>query len=790
MTRPTLMLPTVAFLLLPLSALAQDLDPAANDPYQRTMWPLIERYCVDCHAEGTAEGDITLDIYADQVSALRDGGATWLRVLDALENRVMPPADKPQPSLAEFDAMIAWIENESLRAQAGGPNAPTPAVVMRRLNRQEYDNTIHDLLGLDLNLSETFPADDIGFGYDNVGSALNISPIHIEKYLEAAERALDATIRLPDADGFPPIELIGLRTYPLPADSPVEFEHSLKPGRYLANFSLVRVGIPEAVPPPRLVIGFGTDQRTLAAAQVQDETVVYRFWIETVEGDKLVRVALAPDEAEGPNVKPPAAVAANVSGDQRYGGQIGLHVDSMVVHGPITLDPATLPPSHSTILFENPGPNDQSRLAAARAITERFATRAFRRPLREGELDRLLEIYEMANEQGESFECAVQITLTAVLASPRFLYLVEPDDASAEIAAADRPLNDFELASRLSYFLWSSMPDEPLLDEARRGTLRTNLKAQVVRMLEDSRADRFIANFTGQWLQLRRLAAATPDPALFPNFDDTLRDAMRQETERTFAYVLRKNHPATELLDADYAFVNEPLARHYGIDGVAGDNFRQVSLPDRRRGGVLTQASVLTLTSNPNRTSPVKRGQWILQQILGTPPPPPPPNVPKLDEGAKAAEVASLRDRLEIHRANPQCASCHSQMDPLGFSLENYDAIGRWRESDGAFPVDPSGELAGGLEFADAQELKPLLAHSAAKKFNRALIRNLLTYALGRGLEPQDFATIETIRDRLAADNNRIHNILFGIVESPAFQNRGVPEATRDQLSSRITGGD
>ena len=278
-----------------------------------------------------------------------------------------------------------------------------------------------------------------------------------------------------------------------------------------------------------------------------------------------------------------------------------------------------------------------------------------------------------------------------MLASPQFLFLVEPEDARQ-----DRPLSEYELASRLSYFLWSSMPDDELFREARQKTLRAKLRRQVARMLADARSNQFIENFTGQWLQLRKLGGVARDQNRFPGFDDTLREAMRSETERFFAHILRNNRSVLELLDSNYTFVNEKLVRHYGIEGVTGNEFRQVALTDRTRGGVLTQASVLTLTSNPNRTSPVKRGQWILQQLLGTPPPPPPPEVAKLDESQEAADAASLRERMELHRTKPECASCHRQMDPLGFALENFDAVGRFRTTDGEFPIDPSGELIGG----------------------------------------------------------------------------------------------
>jgi hypothetical protein len=292
-------------------------------------------------------------------------------------------------------------------------------------------------------------------------------------------------------------------------------------------------------------------------------------------------------------------------------------------------------------------------------------------------------------------------------------------------------------------------------------------------MLDDPRSGAFVENFVGQWLQLRKLEGVSRDKDLFPGFDEALRSAMRTETEQFFAHVLRTNRSVLELLDSNYTFVNETLARHYGIEGVTGAAFRRVALADRLRGGVLTQASVLTLTANPNRTSPVKRGQWILQQLLGTPPPPPPADVPKLDESRQAADAASLRERMEAHRTMPECASCHQQMDPLGFALENYDAVGRYRTTDGEFPIDPAGELIGGRKFADIQELKQLLASTATRKFTRCLIENLLTYAMGRGLEAYDYCTVEEIRNKLVNHDYRIHQILFGIVESPAFQHRG-----------------
>ncbi|WP_165249478.1 DUF1592 domain-containing protein [Paludisphaera soli] len=773
MTRSTIRrMVLIAACALPAgTAVAREPGPEGADPFQAKVLPLLERYCINCHMEGDAKGDLALDLYDDQAAAVKDDKA-WLRVLDALDGGTMPPPNKPRPTLGEIETVTGWIERDYLAARFGEGRPPAP-VAIRRLNRQEYDNTIRDLTGADLKLAAAlFPADDVGFGFDNVGSALNVSPVLVEKYLDAAEAVLAAAIRPPDAEAFPPRELIGLQTYRLPPDKPVEFAHTLKPGRYLVDFSLVRVGVDESVEPPRLIVGLGKDRRTVRAVSVQDETVVYRYWLTVVDGDESAFVTLAPGEEKGENVVAPRQVGAAAGGDQRYGSDRGLHVDSMVVRGPLLVEETNLPESHRRLLPETPGLGDAARLEAARAAVSRFVDRAFRRPTPPEEIDRVMALFRLADDRGESYERSVQVAMASVLASPRFLYLIEPD---AENPGVDRPLDEYELASRLSYFLWSSMPDEALFDHARAGTLRANLAAQVGRMLDDPKSSAFVANFAGQWLQLRRLEGVAPDPDRFPGFDDSLRAAMREETERFFAHVLHENRSILELLDADYTFVNPALAKHYGIDGVDGEGFRRVSLTDGRRGGVLTQASVLTLTSNPNRTSPVKRGQFILQQLLGTPPPPPPPDVPELDDDGHAGDAdASLRERMERHRADPQCASCHQQMDALGFALENYDAVGRWRSSDGDTPIDPSGELSGGRSFRDAGELKNVLRGTASRKFAQALVKNLLTYALGRGLEPADFRTVEDVRSRLAGDGWRIRSAVLAIVESPAFQNRGV----------------
>jgi hypothetical protein len=380
----------------------------------------------------------------------------------------------------------------------------------------------------------------------------------------------------------------------------------------------------------------------------------------------------------------------------------------------------------------------------------------------------------MARQEGASFEESARVVLQAVLVSPHFLFRVERDPAPGEDPV--RTLGEFELATRMSYFLWSTMPDERLFELARSGKLRESLEAEVRRMLADPKADALVENFAGQWLQLRNLADAQPDRKLFAGFDEGLRDAMRTETEMFFRAIVREDRSVLELIDSDWTYLNEPLARHYGIGGVRGEEFRRVSLSGTPRGGVITQASVLTVTSNPTRTSPVKRGKWILDNILGEPPPDPPPDVPQLAEGEQARLSGSLRERLEQHRANPSCAVCHRKMDALGFAMENFDGVGAWRTRDGRFEIDPSGELPGGETFRGPAELKTILRQSGRESFVRCLSEKMLTYALGRGPEPYDRCTVDRTAKALAENDYRFSTLVLEIVRSEPFQKRKGPE--------------
>jgi mono/diheme cytochrome c family protein len=415
-------------------------------------------------------------------------------------------------------------------------------------------------------------------------------------------------------------------------------------------------------------------------------------------------------------------------------------------------------------------PTEQTKIDCARKLIERFVFRAYRRPVKTDEVDRLVGLVRQAEAQGDSFDKGIQLALQAILVSPHFLFRIELDSQPRNEQAI-HAVNDFELASRLSYFLWSSMPDDELFEQARQNKLHEELilEAQVRRMLKDVRAHALVENFAGQWLELRSLKNASPDPELFPSFDESLRSAMLKESELFFEAVVKEDRSILDFLDADFTFLNERLAHHYGINGVHGDQFQRVHLTTDQRGGILTQASILTVTSNPTRTSPVKRGKWILDNLLGTPPPPPPPDVPELKEGKEL--TGTLRQRMEQHRANPSCASCHQRMDPLGFGFENYDAIGAWRTVDGNSPIDPSGVLPDGKSFKGPKELKGILK-GKEEEFRRCFTEKLLTYALGRGLEFYDKAATLQISRNLAQKGNRFSALVVEIVKSDPFQKR------------------
>ncbi len=632
---------------LPVNSSLEISAGRAEPVYSRDVAPLFEKYCLECHDAAAAEGGVVLDVFRDEVLD-KERRSLLLRVADNLRSESMPPEGEPRPDSGELETINRWLD-AAIALDRQGPKG----VRVRRLNRAEYNNTIRDLIGVDLRPADEFPSDDVGYGFDNIAAVLSTSPILVEMYLAAAGMVIGEAFQTP-----------GIR------------ERILNPPVDAIPFAFRKFKPP----------------------------------VRTPRVDKIFRAAPVADDPE-------------LERQQR--------------------------------IYD---------------ILRGFADRAFRRPTTHDELTRLLGIVLSAEKDGEGSESSIKLALEAVLASPRFLFGPQMFDDSGQ-SVSPLPADDFELASRLSYFLWSSMPDEQLFRLASQGTLRRadNLRAQVLRMLRDRKARALAENFASQWLQTRKLDEFTPDRNLFPGFDESLRSAMLEETRLFFATIQDEDREVLEFLDADFTFVNDRLARHYGIPGIVGERFRRVSLSGTPRGGVLTLASVLAATSNPTRTSPVKRGRWILENILGAPPSPPPSGVEALKEGRGEIEDGTLRHQLERHRSDPSCASCHRRMDPLGFSLENFDAVGAWRMRDGEHPIDPSGILPGGQAFRGPVELRALL-RSRRGAFARCLTEKMLTFALGRGLERGDRRHVDTIVARLARDGYRFRALVVAIVESDPFR--------------------
>jgi len=741
---------------------------AAEPGFRERVAPVVGKYCVGCHGAEKPKGKLNLAAYADDAAVLKDR-RTWARVLEAVEGGDMPPEGKPRPSAAEAEGLTHWLQAAVSTADCR-LDADPGRVTMRRLNRAEYNNTIRDLVGVSFRPADDFPLDDVGYGFDNIGDVLTLSPILMERYLAAAEEVAERAIvvrstpptKFREAEGDVEGGFVSGQARMLASAGELKFKFDAPKGG-LYKFRVraygdqagkesvrveVRVNGKPATTPTKAPPAFDVPATRAAPA-------IYELPILLRPGQKTLALAFLND-------------FYNPDEPDENRRDRNLAVDWFEIQGPFDARP--IPDSHDRILFRKPA-NKDGWADCARAILERFAARAFRRPATPGEVARLLRFVDQAGAAGEPFERGIQLAVEAVLISPHFLYRVEvrrgPDDGP-------QLLDDYELAARLAYFLWSSMPDEELTTLAQKGALHdpAMLEGQARRMLRDPKAHALTENFAGQWLQTRNLKNVTPDKTRFPDFDEPLRLAMKAEAELFFEEVVREDRSILTFLDADFTYLNGRLARHYGIKGVDGKEFRRVTLADGRRGGIVTLGSVLTVTSNPTRTSPVKRGKWILDQVFNAAPPPPPPGVEELKDDPKAVEEASLRKRMEQHRANAECAACHARMDPLGFGLENFDAIGAWREKDGNFPVDPAGSLPSGQSFAGPAALKKVLL-GKAKEFARCLAGKLLTYALGRGLGPDDECNVDRIAAALAADGQRFSRLVVGVVTSESFRKSG-----------------
>jgi hypothetical protein len=852
--------------------------PGAEDlRFRREIEPLLKEFCWDCHADGAKKGGVSFDEFKSE-EAMLGQHELWLKALKNLRAGIMPPPKKAQPSVEQKRQLEQWIKTAVFRAD---PQNPDPGrVTLRRLNRVEYRNTVRDLMGHDFKVEDELPPDDTGYGFDTIGDVLSMSPLLLEKYMQAAETIVAAAVprvgrvvaektitgnawREPGgerqrADRFSVYEEAKLNRR-------FQAEH---PGTYRLVFEFEVLGQFD-FDPGRCRVAFKVDDREVWQQEfgwAAGKKFRYEAEQNWEAGERRLALEMQPltPESEKKNSLDLRLLAVRVQGptEEKHWGR----------------------PKNFALFFTKDVPEGAAeRRAYARDILKRFATRAFRRPVDERSLERLAAMAEnFYREPGKRFEDGVAQAMIPVLASPRFLFRVEEVEGgvrpssgaetasppstrprpttldSAKLAAPGDgrtpsapplglPIDEFSLASRLSYFLWSTMPDAELFRLAERRELRKNLSAQIKRMLADPRADALVENFVGQWLQVRDVEGIDinvravlsrdrgeerrfnrdrqrfqelreiPEEQLTPEqkkeledmraqfrrrfqnrqpieLDRDLRRALRQETEMAFGHVLREHRSVVELLDCDYTFLNERLAKHYGLTNlnVSGSDLRRVTLPpDSPRGGVLTHGAPLIVTSNPTRTSPVKRGLFILDNILGLPTPPPPPDIPNLEDSEKEVEgrQPTLREVLAIHREKPLCASCHNRMDPLGLALENFNALGMWRDKERGQPIDAAGQLITGETFADIREVKRVLATQHRPDFYRCLTEKLFTYALGRGPEYYDVESLDQIVERLDKDGGRLSTLVTAIIESAPFQKRRNPAVVAAGVSPAVEPG-
>ncbi len=760
---------------------------------------LLDRYCVACHNDRARQAGLTLQsIDTGRVGHVAGEVEAWEKVVRKLRGRAMPPPGRPRPEPAAYDAAAHVLETALDAVAAADPNPGRPPI--HRLNRVEYRNAIRDLLALDIDERALLPPDESGYGFDNIADVLAISPVLLDRYMVAAEKI--SRLALGDTALRPAIETYtvpytmwqeGRMSEDLPFGSRGGLavrHHFPLDGEYVIKIELQRAygnhirGLQEPndieLRLDRARIGeftIGGDgvrapwnavSRPSLYEQTADEGLAVR--LEVKAGTRLVSAAFLDRAAVAEGVLEPRPGVSSLAYSRDRNAAMAL--DSIEISGP---HGGVMPEDTSSrqLVFSCYPQAEAEEAGCAAEILSGLARRAFRRPVDEADVGPLLALYEEGRREG-GFEQGIQFAVRGILIDPEFLFRIERDPAGAAPGSA-YPVSDLELASRLSFFLWSSLPDDALIDVATAGRLRESevLEAQIARMLGDPRSDAFVDNFFGQWLLLRNMRTVAPDPDAFLDFDENLREAMEQETAYFVESQVRGDRSVLDLLRADYTYLNERLARHYGVPNVYGNHFRQVPVAAHGRGGLLGQGSILTATSYPNRTSPTKRGLWVLESLLGTPPPPPPPEVPGLPDANHPEEARrlSMRERMEVHRISPVCASCHVLMDPLGFSLENYDGIGAWRTTEEGAPIDVSSTLPDGSRFAGPAGLRDILL-GAEERFVETVTEKLLTYALGRGVEYYDGPAVRGIARGAAADDYRWSSMILGVVESTPFQMR------------------
>ena len=764
-------------------------DASAATRYYDTVEPILADHCFSCHGNGTKKGGVLLDAFESDATLLGRSDL-WNHVLKNVRAGLMPPANKPRPTADELKTLETWIKRDAFRLD---PAAPDPGrVTLRRLNRVEYRNTIRDLMGIDFRADEEFPADDSGYGFDNIGDVLSMSPLLLEKYLQAAETIVARAV--PTHPRVIPTRTVDGSDFRGEGGANGNYTSLYDPAKMSRSFSIAQTGDYKVMVHLAIQGDFYSDPGRARVVFKRDDRVLID---QEFSWESNKTFSFPSDESLTPGehtltceIQPLVPASAKKT-------SVGLKIKGVDIDGPLDPEQWVKTPGYDRFFPSEVPVDPAKRQAYARDILSRFATSAFRRPVDDRTVARLVAIAEETyNQPDKSFEDGVARGMVAVLASPRFLFRVEqnqPVAANATVA----PIDEFALATRLSYFLWSTMPDAPLTDLAKRGELRSHLTEQVQRLLADERSDELIKNFVGQWLQARDFEHfPIQHKILFrreklpPKMDgevSALRRAMRAETEAYFGYVVREDRPILELIDSDYAFVNRVLAEHYNIPDVQGREIRKVTLPaGSPRGGLLTQGGVLMVTSNPTRTSPVKRGQFILENILGTPTPPPPPDIPSLEDTIRnlAGREPTTREVMEVHRQDALCASCHNRMDPLGLAFENFNALGTFRTTERSQPIDATGKLVTGRTFNNANELKKILASEYRADFYTCLTEKLLTYALGRGIDYYDVETVDAIVARLDKADGHFSALLMGVIESAPFgQRRVVPVTTASQPS-------
>lgn len=763
-------------------------QPAATAPGSAER-ALVDRYCVGCHSDKLRTAELSLEKL--DLSNPVSHAETWEKVIRKLRTGSMPPQGMPRPDAAAVDKLATYLETSLDKAAVAKAN-PGRAT-LHRLNRSEYQNSVRDLLNLEIDAAQLLPPDDESYGFDNNADVLGVSPVLLEQYINASAKVArlavgDPTIG-PVATTYktrPDLsQLNRMEGMPLGTRGGLVAAHNFPlDGEYTFRLVLARNTVDvirglEEVSEVEILIDNARVFITKIGGKEDTDQV-------TVNPNKMMELMAQRLTARVPVTAGPHKVAATFI--KRNGAQedyilqpflrstldpvneAGLpHLEALVIAGPYNVTGVSQTPSRSKIFSCTPKQASED-VKCAREIFGKLARSAYRRPVTDRDLEPLLSFYQASRNRGGNFDQGIESGIRMLLSDPQFIYRFEPEPATVQVGSTYR-ISDVELASRLSYFLWSSLPDETLLTLASQNKLHENatLEQQVRRMLADPKANALVDNFASQWLFLRNIKNTFPDPQEFPNFDDNLRQDLRTETTMFIGSIFREDRPVQELLDANYTFVNERVARHYGIEGVYGPRFRRVAVTDENRRGLLGHASILSVTSHTTRTSPVLRGKWILSNLLGTPPPPPPPNVPALTENTAGVAPKSVRERMELHRANPACAVCHKIMDPLGFALENFDATGRWRSVDAGEKIDTAGVLLDGTKVNGPVELrKALLAKPSV--FATTFSEKLMTYALGRGLDNNDMPALRSIVRDAGKNEYKFSSVVLGIVKSVPFQ--------------------